>query len=182
MSCKWHDMERRGVIGFGLFIAVLWVGNLIYRFCTDTWLQFFELQLSSLISITLAFLIAYVFSQKQTDFRKKKDVISDIVNRIIADLSDVRMYSISSKEDIQFVLMKYRSLDNRVKLIKKFEADFDIKTDMEYINDKLEEYWTFVSNHVSDTEYLAKSQNELQSFVQNITNKLESIVVEINMS
>lgn len=182
MNYKWRNIERYCVRGFGILIVLLWAGNIAYRFFLGTIPCYFVLPLSSLINITLAFFIAYVFSQKQTDFRKKKDILSNIIDKIIVDLSDHKMYDISSQNDVRFILMRQKSIDNRINLIKEFEKDFDITAEIKYVEEESKRYWAFISENVEKIQYLQESKKELQNFIQNIINKLECIVVKINKS
>ena len=75
-----------------------------------------------------------------------------------------------------------RSIFSHIKLLKeildKLEMKEEIK-DVEYIQERFDNYWTFVSEHIDQKNYLRDSKTTLQNIIVVIRGKLENILTNL---
>lgn len=165
----------------GGVIFCLFVYNIGLSVVKGTLFSYIKMPIYNIVNCFIAFFIAYVFAQARTDFRKNKDVACAVIDRILVDLSDSRMHSICNESDINFVRLRQRSINNRLELLKNFQNIFDIRDGISYTQKEYQAYWDFFSNHIYDIEYLKKSSTELMNHIQNMSNQLEKLIIDIQM-
>lgn len=122
--------------------------------------------------------ISYYLVQRQTDFRKQKEILLDLIEKLCLQVSDKRTYDFStvSKEEIS---MWNRDISNKIELLKKFQSTFSYEKELTFISEKFEEYEHFVGDHFDDREYLCKSRNELQRPMRLIDSKLVELAMNL---
>jgi len=156
---------------------VLFIHNLISAIKQEKVSNFFEAPLYTIINIFIAIFFAYFMTQYKNDTRRKKEIVESIVNKLLADFCDKRMYCITCESDITHIRITQRSIANRINLLKEYEKEFKIADDIKYISDNYQLYWDTISNHITDLEHLKKSENDLLNIVTKAKNRLEKIIV-----
>lgn len=166
------------------FIACIFIYNLIVRIYMNGFLfgigQYFIMPAYSLMGMAIAVLFAYFFTQNGHYLRNNMDVATNIIERLLFDLNNEQMWTLSHKNDIYFVLLKQRTISNRLKLLNEYEHMFNFTDYMEYTMFQFNSYWDLVSNHTNDVDYLKKSQRELHNSIENMISKLEALIVYIH--
>jgi len=57
--------------------------------------------------------------------------------------------------------------------------EFGFKEEIRYIESELKQYKEFVSEHLTDYDYLSKSENQLRRYSDNIDSKCDQIIIKL---
>ena len=63
--------------------------------------------------------------------------------------------------------------------MKKYGEDFGFKDDIDYLEKETINYKTFVSEHISNMEYLEESESQLRRYSANIDSKCDQIIAKL---
>jgi hypothetical protein len=165
---------------FSIFSAALSapVGLCIYNVLYNR-SDFFKAPLYYILNIFIAIIFAYFLTQHKTDERKRKDLAVNLISKIQLSLEESRTYNIKNDEDLNYIRITQRSVNNRLHLLEKNSDKLKITDELDYVNKEFARYWEFVSTHISDLSYLKKSEKELFNFITNIMDKLEEIIFKV---
>lgn len=143
-----------------IIIAVICVVLVIKNFCDP---EFFSASLVDIITILIGGVIAFYFTERMTDRRRRNDCIEHIIMEIESFVSDENNFKVDKG-----TLMKHGSCANRIKYLR--DASFlDIKDEINVIEDKFNEIRDLYSNH-------SKIQEELDSVKIDIDKRRDIIV------
>lgn len=157
----------------GIFVAFTIVGIVIlgiYNAAVND--HFWEISFSSCTSIAIAVTVSYLLVQRQTDKRKQKDILLDLMTAIQGIVEDRGAYLIDESVSQQSLTMRMRALNNRVNILKSYAKDFGIKDDVDFISAKCEEYSIFVGENIMNIPYLQQSETALRRPLELISNRL----------
>lgn len=124
--------------------------------------EFFIMPLSTCISICVAVGISYILTQRQTDTRKRKDILLNLLNSLQNMIGGCDSYIICDDTTKASVNMKKREISNKIEILKEYKDEFDFDTEIKSIQEKFDEYEEFIGNHIEDLDYLKRSTAELQ--------------------
>ncbi len=161
---------------------VIYVGLSFYlSFCgIDTCLKYFGVPFKDLLNILVLSLVVYLFVEYKNDERSRKQSLDWVIKKVISRLEDPRMYKIIQNSDVEHIRITQRSINNEIDIIKDCAVVFCYEEEAKYCQDAFKEYWAFLSEHLSDTEYLAKSETTLFNIISNIIWRLEVIAVNLH--
>lgn len=113
-------------------------------------------------------------------FLLKKEHAEQILKKIQAIVANDEFNYVSEKSDPietkKRMMMTFRSLNNSIYLLKKYGKELGFKSEAEYIEKEFKDYRDFVSDHITDVEYLNKSDSSLRKHSENIDNKCDIII------
>lgn len=163
------------VIVFSVVLVILG----IYNIFNNT--EFWKLTITNILTLGVAIIITYYMTQKTNEERRKKDIVGKILDRLYVLITDSRMCEISSRQDIDFVLINIRTISNKITCLKDFSESLNYAQEINQMESLFSEYEDFVSDHVEDVEYLTKSKKQLSNKIALIDNKCDMILIKINM-
>ena len=145
--------------------------------------NFWTVNISQLLTIIVAVLIAFWASQRKTDERRVKEQIEKITYKIqdvVTSPNFVQFDSSIGSENVTKMLnLNTRKINNCVTLLKEYSNIIDIKEEIDYISDQLTEYREFISEKTGDIEYLKKSETHLRKLSDNINTKCDFIILKL---
>ena len=75
--------------------------------------------------------------------------------------------------------MQNRQMRQQINLLNKYAKQFDFDKDLQLVAKEFDEYEQFISDHISDLEYLSKSRNELSRPIKLMKEQLYSIIMTL---
>ena len=157
-----------------VFAVIVFVGSWI---CNP---NFWHANAAQSFTLVMTVGIAFMATQLKNDVRKKKEHAEQVLKKIQVIVTNDDFYYISSESDpIEIrkkMMMTFRSLNNSIDVLKKYGIELGFKSDSEYIEKEFEDYREFVSEHLTDADYLNKSETTLRKHSENIDNKCDIIV------
>lgn len=159
---------------FLIFIVCLAVYN-IY----DQGVEFLKINAGSIVTSLIALFISYYLSQARTDERKQREVIDGIIVELKSDVQDEYLYVITSDTDNRLLLSKIRSILNNIELLRQLKTTEIKKQDIDYIINEFEQYNVFIGDHISDFDYLTKSEKQLKKYLDSVSSKLNKIRLDL---
>lgn len=138
--------------------------------------DFWTVSFSTCLSIVIAVLVSYFFVQRQTDYRRQKEIFINLLDSLRNIIDDEKAYQFQdvSKEQI---LMRKRAISNKILLIEKFKDMFGIQDAVSFLEDKNNEYVAVIDGHIDDLETLKKMPNELFRPLSLMSDKIFEIMV-----
>lgn len=169
-------MKRKNVI---LLIASILILSplVIYNIKCNS--EFFKVPISSIITIIIALVFTYYFSQKKNDERKKKDAIYNCLEKMQELLSKKELIEIKNEDDQKENSMTIRNLRNRIDCLKGIVLNDSFNKGIEEIDKNLNEYKTFIGDYISDIEYLIKSRTQLLRYINLIDSKTQELILNL---
>jgi len=168
-------------LSFLLIPFLLFIYSFIIAVAGKSVKVFFDVPLYAILNIVIAILFAYYLSQRNTDRRKKITLLENVIDKLIHVLDIECLCNICDESDIEHIRIAQRSAQNKIALLKDFEKDFKIEKEVTYIKQKFDSYWEIVSNHLNDVNHLKNSKKELVSSITAVIDKLEYLVIRINI-
>lgn len=140
--------------------------------------QFWNASATTCFSLIFAVGLSFYLVQKQTDYRSQKSVFSKLVESLIYIIEDNKSYDFSSstKEEI---LMKKRSINNKLTLMKKYGKKFSIQKEVEFLNKEFCEYNDLIGNHIDDIDTLRKMKDDCYRPLSLMSQKLYEIMIKL---
>lgn len=161
----------------GITIVVILIIGICNMICYN---KFWETSVSSIITLLIAVVFSYYFTQSKNDIRKKKEKADRLLYKI-QDIILEKGFIESDPEEISRVnLIKHRSLANKIECLKKTcKGDDEIYKDIEKLEEEFSRFREFYGEHYKDSEYMLKSQNELQNYVTKMDDIADQIHIKI---
>lgn len=123
--------------------------------------EFWASSATTCISLLTAAILSFYFVQRQTDVRKQKEIIIELLESLKDIVDDNQSYNFSGVSKEQ-VLMRKRDLNNKISFVKEYSKKFSFDKDMAHIENLFTEYETIIGDHIDDLETLRKLENELR--------------------
>lgn len=164
-------MLRKGYIKWLFLICFLLFGAFVIYNIVNQKAAFFEASAVDCVTVLIAVAISYYLVQKQTNYQRQKDIISDMILKMLASCEQRDLYDFS-EQDKNTIMMRTRGLNNRIHILEKIAEEFNISEEVIFIRQHFEEYNNFIGDHIEDIDYLRQSQNELRRPVELISQKL----------
>ena len=151
--------------------------------CVGSWIynpNFWHANVSQSFTLIMTVGIAFLATQLKNDVRKKKEHAEQILKKIQAIVNNDIFYYVSAEsnptETQKRMMMSFRSLNNSIDLLKKYGQELGFMGDAEYIEKEFKDYREFVSEHITDVDYLCRSESTLRKHSENIDNKCDIII------
>ena len=114
----------KAVVGLIICVAILGIYNAI------TYDKFWDTSIANILTILVALVFAYYMTQKTNDIRRKKDVVSKILDRLYILISDPRMCKITSNEDMDFVKINIRTISNKISCLESMAKELQYEEEI----------------------------------------------------
>ena len=162
-----------------ILLSIGMLGLVLHNINTND--DFFKTSITNVLTLIVAVVLTYYMSQRRNDVRRKKDVVSKILDKICVLISDSRMCEITEKKDVEFILINIRTISNKITCLESLSVQLGYKNELDQIKNIFSEYEDFVSEHISDIDYLKKSRKDLSNKIALIEKKCDTILVNINL-
>lgn len=169
-----------------IILAILIVGGavgIIIINCDNN--GFYQISLYQLISLIFQFIslclvvfVSYYLVQMQTDIRKKRDVLGDMINGIIDSSYELNKEALST-ENSKLFMVKLRNIENDISLMDNVAKEFNIESDINYIKNEVVRIDDLVSEHIGNNDELMILYVDIEKNINNIQNKCNSIKFNI---
>lgn len=166
------------------FLAIVFcVGLLVYIifFNLQNNTDFFKMSLTDLITLLIAIVLSYFFTERNSNTRKRKETIEILIEKIQQKLETDVMVNICDGEDIKKVSLNKRSIDNNLNLIKNNTSQMgvNIEKDIDYVVEQFNNYIYIIDGHINDIEYLRSSKLDLERYLILMSDKLNKIRMDL---
>lgn len=141
--------------------------------------SFWEMNFSTGLSIIVGIWISFLLVQRQTDIRKKKDALCDLMKSIQNIVTDDDAYLINESITQESLTMRTRDLNNQLGILKKYGCEFGLDDDISFIEEKTKEYEQIIGDHITDLPHLRKSALELQRPLNLIETRLFDMILKL---
>lgn len=163
---------------FALLIVIILVLMCVNIFCIKND-NFWNMSIESCLTLVIALVVSYYFTQKNQDERNKKEIYLHLMERMQILVSEDCLSNISEDTDINIILMKKREINNCTTTLQKYSKEFHIEEEVQFISDKVKEYADFFGTHQNDIGYLTKSTKELKRPLDLIEQKLNEAMIKM---
>lgn len=141
--------------------------------------EFWDASITSCLTLLVALVVSYYLVQKSLDERRQKESYLKLLERVQQLVSDKALVEIITDTDIDVVLMKKRELNNCVYILKEYAGKFSLKEDIQFIDERTQEYAEFLGNHQDDIDYLTRSSKELVRPLLLIQSRVSKIMIKL---
>lgn len=141
--------------------------------------KFLETSLSSCITLLVAIIISYLYSQKENNKRKQKDILLDLMMSIKNTISESSVCKIDPTMDKSIITMRNRDIGNKMDLLERYKNEFGFSEDFDGAKKQFEEYRSTIDNHIDDLDYLSKSELELKRPITLMDNKIFEAMLKL---
>lgn len=158
-----------------VLVCLVGMSRFLYTLPDECWYKYFMIPFADLLNIAVAGFVVYFFVEYKNDRRATKQYLYNLCERIIERVSNPRMYSINSKDDIAFVRVEQRIIFNEIDILLKEAEIFGYKNDADYVRSHMAKYWSLVSDNLNNLDSLKKIQSDLSNELACMINKTETI-------
>lgn len=160
----------------GVLLAIAFVVFAIYNIKNND--NFWNASAVNFITIFIAIIFSYFFVQRKSDLRKQKDILLNLISGLQLQISSEKAYNFAGQTGEE-ILMRKRDISNKIHILSEIQDTFSLQDDVNFVCEKFDEYEKLISDHITDLEYLVKSQNELRRPLDLINNKLVTISINL---
>lgn len=162
--------KNLGHIVLGVFVlACIALG--VYNFKNNV--DFLKAPLSTIMSILIAVIVSYLFVQKKTDDRRKREKIDKLLYKI-QDLISVSDFTDVKEGD----LILHRSIANKIEFLENNTED-NLKEEAKKLKETFNSYRDFYGNHYADADYMSKSKVELMNYIKLIDDTCDKMHMKL---
>ena len=147
--------------------------------------DFLKISIGQILTLLIAIGIAFWATQRKNDERKTKEQIEKIIERIRNIILNQNFYSFETINDSnnapKIFTINVKKLKNSIDVLKKYNKNnvFNILKEIEYIERQVTEYNEFVSEKITNSNYLFNSKIYLRNIAGNIESKCDYIIVKL---
>lgn len=142
---------------------------------------FFTASVTQVLTLAITLGIAFWATQYKSDVRKMKEHAETVLRKIQILVSDELFYSIPAEGNIKDIQKQInatnRKITNCITILDEYAKTLDFN--MDYIRREFDTYKSRVGEHISDLEYLSKSENEFKRIAENIDSKCDYIILDL---
>ncbi len=161
-----------------IVIFVILVVNFIFNFS-----EFWKASISQILTLAVAIGIAFWASQYKNDQRKSKEHIQSILMKLQQIVLQESFYIIPSNSNQEEILKTINSTNRRINnclsILEEYSKVFEFTNEMEYIKNEFNTYKTKIGDHITDLEYLSKTEEEFKRVSNNIDSKCDFIIFSL---
>ena len=95
--------------------------------------DFFAMDLYKILSLAVIIFVSYYLTQKNLDYRKQREIISDIIKSILEASCKMNKDALNS-ENCMLFMEQLRTIENKINLLKKVSVNFDFILEINYID------------------------------------------------
>lgn len=168
----------------GIITVVLVMLNSIhFKLNSEMFSAYFNMSFYEISTVVIALLFTFYFTRRDNVKIKQKEMLSNLLLRILEIITSSQMYKIETADNVNFIRTKQRSVFNKIDLLIKVartdELSNELENDIEYMKQEFSEYWEVVSENIENMGELRKSQKELQDHLTKLEDKLEQCMMKL---
>ena len=177
-------MKKRIIIIMEVAILLLIVGVGVCNAINND--SFWNVTIAQLLTPLIALFFAFWATQYKNDQRKAKEHAEKIILNLQEIVSNERFYVISALEE-QSAKQKELNLTNRkisnyLTILSQYGKTLGFSEEVKYIEAEFGKYKQTIGDHISDLEYLSKTEPEFRKIAENIDTKCEAIILKFYLS
>lgn len=123
--------------------------------------DFWDASATTCISMLVATGLSFYIVQKQNDLRKQKDIFIKLLESLKDIVDDERSYKFVGM-DAKEILMRKRSMNNKLDFLSKYQEKFAISEDIAFLEKQFGEYDSIIGDYISDVNDLVGRESELK--------------------
>ena len=150
----------------------------VYNFCKYR-SGFFKMSIVDCLTLGIAVIVASIFVRKENNVLRKKEIYFSLLSSLQDIISSDSLYIIKEDTTKEKLTMTIRKIRNQASRVNLYGNQFGLKKENEIISKEIKEYIDFVSDHITDIEYLSKSQNQLKRPLDIINDKLFEMMMKL---
>lgn len=155
-------------------LLLLIVGLCIYNLVNNP--NFLDTSFTALITIAIALIFSYWFTQIKNDKRKRNEKIDTLLYKIQEIVRNLDFISADTDEVCRKNLISHRSIANKIKYIKiACEDDKNIQEKVSQLEDEFKRFREFYGNHYAQKDYMKDSIKDLLNYITIIDDKADEI-------
>lgn len=131
--------------------------------------EFFSLSVANCLTLLIAVLLSFFYVQKQAandrtkaDLRKQKDAAIRLLEALESAIWSPSAYTIPDDGDTASLLMTKRRISNFIQTLMKYADTFQIKDDIQSLQERFTEYSDIIGERMNDLNYFRRSQKDIQ--------------------
>lgn len=170
-------MKNTILLLFVIALCISVLGLMIYSFIS-LGNEFFEISISSGISLIVAIVMSFFIVQRQTDKRRQKEIFVNIIESLLLIIENPNFFSDNMGQEE--ILMQKRIINNKIYLIEKYIRTFFSKNYAESknqnIQEVLDEYIGVIDNYISQS---STSVKEIKTQIQRPIRAMSQYLLEV---
>lgn len=151
----------------------------LFNIFSDLSNTFFEISISTCLTALIAIWLSFTYTQKRIDTRSQKETLVHLLNSIRATIEVQEAYRILENTTDTELTMRNRNLNNYVDILARYADRFNVKDEVGFVKEHIKEYTDMVGEHLSDKEYLSKSERELRRPLDLVSSKIYDIMMKL---
>ena len=161
-----------------IFIILMVAGIIVIGIFNFSNSEFWNISICDCLTLIVAVVIAYYFTKSDNKITKKREIIESILDKIQFQINQPEYYKLKETDEKDLYMMK-RAINNKIALLEKNEKGIKISTEIKYIKDKFIDYRSLIDEHITDKDYLVKSEKELRKMLMLIDDKIDEIKLKL---
>ena len=142
--------------------------------------RFFEASITSILTILVALLFSYYFTQQKNDIRKKNEKIDNLIYKIQEIILDSEFIESDNDAISRKNLIKQRSVANKIEYLCNITStSVELANLVKEIKETFSNYREFYGEHYTDIEYMEKSKKDLLNYVVKIDDLADKIHISL---
>lgn len=161
-----------------IFILLIVIGIIVIGICNLNNSEFWNISICDCLTLIVAIVIAYYFTKSDNKITKQKEIIESILDKIQFQINQPKYYKLKETDEKDLYMMK-RAINNKIALLENLVKGFKISADIKYIKEKFNDYRSLIDEHITDKDYLVKSEKELRKLLMLIDDKIDEIKLKL---
>ena len=138
--------------------------------------EFLNATLIQIMTLMVALGITFWANQFKTDQRKKKEHAEELIIKLQALVTDETFCCFSTSSNVDEITkstgIRNRKISNYIQILLAYDINAEFKTNIQYILGQFEDYRLKIGDHITDIEYLAKTEADFRRIAENIDTKI----------
>jgi len=135
--------------------------------------DFFKTPLTTMISVLVAIIVSYYFTQRKVDDRRKKEKIDQLLYKIQGIILDSQFIEVKDTD-----LIVHRSIANKIQYLEMNIPD-EMRGDINRLADIFKDYRFFYGEHYKDDDYMNRFKKDLLNYITKIDDVCDNIHMKL---
>ena len=161
-----------------VFIIIIILSIINWKDC-----RFWSFNVGTALTLIVALCFAFMGSQYFSDERKTKENVERLIFKLQSEVNKDSFCKISMDTYPETLraqhIMTTRRISNLIATLEKNASSLHFKKEIEYISLEFKQYRELYDEHISDLDYLAKSENTFQNHAEKIDSKCDEIIASL---
>ncbi|MBM6823596.1 hypothetical protein [Veillonella magna] len=140
--------------------------------------SYYYISLKDMIPIFIGFWLSYIYSISKSKRKMRFNFVEQNILSIIKIIENMN-HVINTKEAYHRIMVQYRNIKNTLTILKSHAKYFNFKSQINYCENNLNDYWKTVSENPFDYEGIRLKSVELDAKLQLISTKLKEVLSDL---